>query len=141
MKLQNIKRALETLKADIDDDLHLIDALASYNDETFCNYIGSSLFHEGADACDSVIKKLEVVADLLTDAAAIAPPVDTAAQMADDLADPLGDDEDISPEDVITVGAGLAETEFVDEIDDESGNDYAFVNRDLRGTQNEVDSL
>lgn len=141
MKLQNIKRALETLKADIDDDLHLIDALASYNDEAFCNYIGSSLFREGADACDSVIKKLEVVADLLKDAAAIAPPVDTAAQMADDLADPLGDDEDISPEDVITVAADLAEAEFVGKADDESDNDHAFVNRDLRGTQNEVDSL
>ncbi len=133
MKLQNIKRALEVLHEDLADDLKQIEWLATLSDESFCNYVGSNILHDSSDVCSSLAKRLIVIADLLKDAAAIAPPVDTAAQMADDLADSLDEGEDISPEDVITVGAGLAETEFVDEIDDESGNDYAFVSRDIGG--------
>lgn len=141
MNLHNIKSALEVLHEDLADDLKQIEWLATLPDESFCNYVGSNILHDSSDVCSSLAKRLIVIADLLKDAAAIAPPVDTAAQMADDLADPLGDDEDISPEDVITVAADFAEAEFVGKADDESDNDHAFVNRDLRGTQNEVDSL
>lgn len=133
MNLHNIKSALEVLHEDLADDLKQIEWLATLPDESFCNYVGSNILHDSSDVCSSLAKRLIVIADLLKDAAAIAPPVDTAAQMADDLADPLGDDEDISPEDVVIVGADLAEAEFVGEVDDESDNDHAFVNRDIGG--------
>ena len=134
MNLHNIKKALEVLHEDLAEEMNQIEWLATLPDESFCNHVVGAVFNESSKVCSSLAKRLNVVVALLTDAAEIAPAT------VDDLADPFDDDEDISPEDVIVVGADLAEAEFVDEADDESDNDHAFVNRDIGGMQNEPDS-